>query len=70
MPTIVDNFEPILDIDPNNPFTVDSLYPCVVVPDYTCHSCNSTLKMPVCVKGRNGTRMYCPNCHTNIVIIK
>lgn len=66
MPTVTDNFELILEFDPNNPFEVDSLYPCVVIPDYTCPSCHATIKMPICVKDRSGTRLYCRSCHSPI----
>lgn len=61
-----DNFEIITEIDPLNPFDVDSMYPCVLVPGYTCPTCLVTSKTPIFVKSGSTTKFYCRNCHSEI----
>ena len=49
-----------------NPFDVESMYPCVIVPGYTCPTCTVTSKTPIFVKSGSTTKFYCRNCHSEI----
>lgn len=65
-----ENWKQILPNDPDNPFCVDDLYPCIIEPSYTCPVCMVTSKAPICVKNRSTTKYYCRHCHNEIKKIR
>lgn len=61
-----ENWASLLESDPNVPFDVNDLYPCVIVPSYSCPKCMEYITSPICVKNGPHTSLYCPKCHAYI----